>query len=545
MLSLPTRPIDSRPGSHLELHGQEMTLEQPTVALERPSLSGRHLRDFGRVLGYLIALSALLLVAMRGGRLVGAAALLAVYVFAAIVASNLLWKRTPWPMPPPLLAVTAFWIFSYGIAALPKFSGWRPLHNALAGHEQYLYWALLLVILGNALLAAGFFLVWPSDLDPRRTRPSRLAGRLSLLVAIAVAGVAILSKLYLVSIGRFGYLADFSRGGSVFRQTFTYASEFAWVVLAALAVEIAVTREGPRRNKYVAVFCAVSLVEILWVVVMGFKGYVIHTFMPAIFCLWGLRRRLPVRAVVAGAILLVLISPGNYAYRDALNSGKASRDDFVGAGSAALGYTVRAWSDDPAQNFGRLWESFTFEQADNLENAALIVYKTPSLVPYRGVEQYVMAIPKALFPRFVWQDKPVDDMAAYMTVVYRERPPTTGSPPGFVGELYMSGGLAMVVAGCLVAGALWGLVVRLFSRAPRKDLFVAGSSVIAATFSNTELDSMLTFIVHRSLLYLPVCWLLFYTGRKTISHEGATEFVVERAVGSLAGPAMGSNLRPR
>lgn len=498
-----------------------MSLERPTVALEPARLSSRHFRDLGRVLGYLTAFSALFIVATRGARLVGAAAMLGLYVLAAITVRNLLWRRTPWPMPQPVLAVTAFWIFSYGVAALPKFSGWRPLHSALAGHEQYLYWALLLVILGNVLVVAGFFLVWPSELDPARTSSRRLTGRLSLLVAIAATGVALLSKLYLVSIGRFGYLADFSRGGSVFRQTFTYASEFAWVVLAALAVEIAVTGQAPRRAKYVAMFCAISLVEILWVVVMGFKGYVIHTFMPTIFCLWGLKRRLPLHAIAAGAILLVLISPGNYAYRDAVNSGKVSKDDVVGAGTAALGYTVRAWSDDPEKNFVRLWESFTFELADNLENVALIVYKTPSLVPYRGTEQYVMAIPKALFPRFVWQDKPVDDMAAYMTVVYRERPPTTGSPPTFVGELYMSGGLALVVAGSALAGVLWGIVVRLFSRAPRKDLFVAGSSVIAATFSNTELDSMLTFIVHRSLLYLPLCWLLFYTGRKTVSDERA------------------------
>jgi hypothetical protein len=483
----------------------------PGTARDGVHLSDRRLSDLGRLLVYVAAFSGIVVIASLGGRLVVAAGFLAVYAFLVFVSERALWARTPWPLPQPVIAISVFWIAMYGVFALPKFASPDKLHPVLVGHESYLYLALVAVMVGNAALLLGYLLLWPTPLDRSKLTPKPLKGRLSFLMIGAVWGMSLLARGYLVSTARFGYLADFSTGGSSLRQTFTYVYEFAWLAIAALVVETLTAEDETRRSKCMLFLATISLVELASVVVMGFKGYALHTFMPALFCLWGYLRSVPKKALVGAVVLLIAISPGNFKYREAVNTGTVSKGNFFDAAQAALVYTVEGLATDPWQAVVQTWENFTFEFADYLENTALILYKTPSLVPHRGADWYFTAIPRALFPRFIWQDKPVDDMAAYMTVVYREFSATTGSPPGFVGDLYMRAGWGAVVFGSLVGGFLLGLVMKIFANKPRKDLFIAGASVFAASFSNTHLDSLIVYLVHRSILYSAVAWLLFYS----------------------------------
>ncbi len=490
-----------------------------TLTADTPSGdTSRHLsetgpRQLGRVIFYLSALGAAVLLALSGPNLVLIGMLLALYTALIMAIRGTLWKRTPWPLPQPVLILSLWWFFSYGISALPKFFGTSPIHWDLAGHENYLYWALLLVMVSNVLVVAGYLAVWPNKVPTERIQAKKLEGSLSLVMVILFWVISVGARLYLFGLGRFGYTADFSRPESGFRQAATYLYELAWVAIAALVVEYMTTRDPAKRLKVTSLLGIISVFEILSVITMGFKGYAILTFSPAIAVVWGIRRRLPYKFIVIGALIVVLITPGNYAYRDDINKGRIPRQNLAQAAETAITYTVRGFSSDPIESVIHVWESVTFEFADFLENTALILYKTPSLVPHRGAEWYFTAIPRAVFPRFIWKDKPIDDMASYMTLVYRGVAATTGAPPGYTGELYMRAGVGGVVIGSLLTGALLGLLVRVFARDNRKYLVVAGAGVMAATISNTHLDSLIVYLIHRSLIYTAATWLMFFSVR--------------------------------
>jgi hypothetical protein len=475
--------------------------------------SDTSLRQFGRTLLYIGIFGCVAILAISGKNVVPVSMMIAFYIAMIIAVRNSLWRRTPWPLPQPVLILSLWWLFSFGISSLPKFFGTSPIHWDLINHESYLYWALFLVMVSNAFVVVGYLAVWPNKVSWDRLHPQRLEGSLSYLMVIVFWVLSVVARIYLFGIGRFGYTADFSRPESGFRQAFTYVYEFAWLAIAALVVELVTTRDPAKRIKAMGLLGFISVMEMISVIVMGFKGYAVLTFAPAIAAVWGMRRRLPYKALLVGAVIVILITPGNYAYREDINKGRVERGNFLNAAEASIAYTVRGVASDPIESVVHVWESVTAEFADFLENTALILYKTPSRVPHRGSEWYFTAVPRALFPRFVWKDKPVDDMATYMTVVYRGVAATTGTPPGFTGELYMRAGVGGVVAGSFITGVLLGLVTRVFGRGRHKFTFVAASAVMAASISNTHLDSLIVYLVHRSIIYTAAAWLMYFAVR--------------------------------
>lgn len=489
--------------------------ETTLPSLPRPRGLDLHLSDtgprqFGRVILYISLFGAVVVIAFTGKNLVPVSLMLGLYIAFIIVARKPLWNRTPWPLPQPALILSLFWLFGFGISSLPKFFGTKPIHWDLAGHERYLYWALFLVMISNVLVVAGYLAVWPSKVGEERLRRHELQGSLSLVMVIALWLLSIASRVFLFGVGRFGYIGDLSRPESGFGQTLGLVYELAWLAIAALVVELLTSTDPSKRVKIWFVLGCISLVELSSVVVAGFKGYVVLTFAPAIAAMWGLRRRLPYKAVLGAAVIVVLISPGNFRYRDDVNAGKVARDDFLGAAQTAISYTIREFGANPIDSVVLVWNAATTQFADYLENTALILYKTPSLVPHRGAEWYFTAVPRAIFPRFIWRDKPVDDMASYMTVVYRGAVATTGSPPGFTGDLYMRTGVGGVIIGSLLTGVMLGVAIRVFSRNKKKYIFVAGAAALVSSISNTHLDSLFIYLIHRGILYSAAAWLMFF-----------------------------------
>ncbi len=491
-------------------------LETETLRAERPSAAGNDarladtsIRQFGRLLLYLCVAGAVAVLGLFGRNMVVVSLMLGVYLAFIAAVRKPLWTRTPWPLPQPVIILSVWWLFSYGVFSLPKFLGTYDLHWDLLGHESYLYLALSTVIASNVLVVAGYMLTWPTAPRVVRKPAMLLKGSLSLLIVVGFWVLSLAARAYLFGIGRFGYVADFSRAESGFRQTATFVYEFSWLAIAALVVEYLTIEDSAKKLRIALLLCTISVVELVSVVVMGFKGYAILTFAPAIAALWGIRRRLPLNFVGVGALVVLLIAPGNYAYREDINAGKVQRGDILSVAETSLVYTVRHFTDDPVESLALVWESATREFADNLENIALILYKTPSQVPHRGADWYFTAVPRAIFPRFVWKDKPIDDMAGYMTVVYRGVAATSGSPPGYAGELYMRAGAGGVVLGSLFTGLLLGLLTRIFARGSKKAYFVAYSGVVAATISNTHLDSLIVYSVQRGVIYTAAAWLMF------------------------------------
>ncbi len=491
------------------LDGRAQQVMRVISARNYPRLADTSLRQFGRLVLYLCVAGAVAVLGLLGRDMVVVSLMLGMYMAFIAAARKPLWARTPWPLPQPVLILSVWWLFSYGIFSLPKFLGTYDLHWDLIGHESYLYLALLTVIASNVLVVAGYMLTWPGAPPDVRKSGILLQGSLSLLIVVGFWVLSLAARAYLFGIGRFGYVADFSRAESGFRQTATFVYEFSWLAIAALVVEYLTIQDSAKKLRIALLLCAISVVELVSVVAMGFKGYAILTFGPAIAALWGMRRRLLLKFVGAGALIILLIAPGNYAYREDVNTGKVQRGDFLSVAETSLVYTVRHFTDDPIESLVLVWDSATREFADNLENIALILYKTPSQVPHRGADWYFTAVPRAIFPRFVWKDKPIDDMASYMTVVYRGVAATSGSPPGYAGELYMRAGAGGVVLGSLFTGLLLGLLTRIFARGSKKAYFVAYCGVVAATISNTHLDSLIVYSVQRGVLYTAAAWLMF------------------------------------
>lgn len=425
-----------------------------------------------------------------------------VVVYAALLflTARLMRERTPWPYPSPITTLTFYWFFLYGPFTFNKFIDPDTLHHALAGSYKEFHQGMALTLLSNALIVGGYFVIFPGKIIDRR--PRILAGVLSMPAAVAIWGLSILARGIQFVNGQFGYVAtNLGSSGYSYQMVLTYGGQMSLIVIAALFLEVILSgrRQVPGQVK---IFLATVLsAELVYAIAVGFKATILQALLPVLLVMYGLRVKFPLKSIAAVFAVLLFIAPGNYAYRDAVNDGAVARSDPFNVIESSIGLTFGAWSRGPADALAKTWTSATRELADNLENVALVLRKTPSQVPYWGSEEYRNIIPRTLFPRFLWKGKPSSENAAIITRVYRESASNSGSPTGFTGDLFMRTGTTGVVLGSFALGLILAIHMRIFSRFRSKRALVVYSTVIATTIYNSEFAPLNTLLIQRSLVF--------------------------------------------
>lgn len=424
-----------------------------------------------------------------------------VFVFGVILlaTARFMRERTPWPYPSPITTLVFYWFILYGPFTFNKFIDPTTVHRALVGSFREFHQGMTLTILSAALIAAGYIAIYPSKIIDLRSKA--LAGELSVVAAVALWGLSIVSRVIQFANGQFGYVAtNLGQRGYSYQMILTYGGQMSLVVIAALFLEIVMDRKNVAPQVKL-ILGLVLTAEFIYAISVGFKGVILQTLVPVLLVMYGLRVKFPLKSIAAVFVILLFIAPGNYAYRDAVNDGKVKKGDMVNVVETSVGLTFAMWGKGPVDAIEKTWKSITHELADNLENVALILRKTPSQIPYWGSEEYRNIIPRTLFPRFLWKGKPSSENAGIITKVYREAESNSGSPTGFTGDLFMRMGMNGVIVGSFALGALLAIHMRIFSRFRSKRALIVYATVIGTTVYTSELAPLLTMLVQRSLIF--------------------------------------------
>jgi hypothetical protein len=267
---------------------------------------------------------------------------------------------------------------------------------------------------------------------------------------IVLWGFGVLAQGLAMVTGSFGYLSD---PRAALSATSSLPAALALLAQAGLlATLLAGWRHAGRRT-------AGTLVVVLMVVASqvvlglfaGLKEAVIIQFF-AVFFGYGVRRRvrfIPVLLVGVTSVVFVLPFVTQYRVHVLTQSGRLTPTQVV----ATVGL------DDLLSSADRVPVSQSVVQfsqrLSRVGDVAVILQRTPSIVPYKPALELAAAPVLGVVPRSVWQGKPVLDAGYEMSHTYYGLPLGVYSASAMTpyGDLWRHGGWLPVCAGMAVLGA--------------------------------------------------------------------------------------------
>jgi hypothetical protein len=278
-------------------------------------------------------------------------------------------------------------------------------------------------------------------------------------------GVSVAARVAQILLGQFGFLADPSQ---LVSRASGYANILATVgacglsALVIAAVELA--RSGGAR-RWVA-FLVLLTTEIAFGLLSGMKGQFAFTLLGVCASFAVVRGRLPLRWILGGAAILVLVVvPFTATYRDTVRSPDRLSLPVSAAVSSAWGIlasTVGGSYSNGQASRGTLSDSTTYltMRLREVDSLAVVVQETPRQVPFRSLGELVTSPILGLVPRALWPNKPV------RTAGYTFNQQYFGTSPGMYtsagispqADLYRYGGLIAVLIGSVILGACLRLV---------------------------------------------------------------------------------------
>jgi len=320
--------------------------------------------------------------------------------------------------------------------------------------------AVALTTIGLACWATGYLLGAPAGV--RRVGRS-VVGRMFSgtdwtfrfpSVPIAVYLVGIIAQLEQLRTNQFGYLqnpgAALSSPSSLGQVTGLLADFAQFGLILAALDAFAVSRS--LRSRVVLVVLLIA--EVADGLFSGDKENVIVPIISMCVVAVFTYGRLPMRALLAGVVVVLIVFPSTTAYRASIRNassqsvaaGQASGALVRTLETAILGLTPRTlFVDSPAAVASRLRE---------IDNVAIIDQKTPSTIPYQPWTDLVVDPAIDWFPRLLWPSKPVLSTGQEFSEMYYDIPPTvlTASAVTVPGDLLLHGGVVPLGLGMLLLG---------------------------------------------------------------------------------------------
>ena len=226
-------------------------------------------------------------------------------------------------------------------------------------------------------------------------------------------------------------------GHGVLRFLNNFSAAAFWVVAAAFASQRQRVSVTSARGWVLALFALNAIVMPIYV---SSRTDAVFTLMFGFIIMFMIRpRRLPLRAILVGAILLTLMSAMTFLRANA-QSGNVADSAPAAIKEAAADALIYN------RNFG------------DMETASHVINAVPDLIPYKNGSTIVTYV-VAPIPRSIWRDKPVINVGPLIGYyIYGSK--QTGVPPGFVGDLFLNFGFG----GVLIGAALIGRLLRRFER---------------------------------------------------------------------------------
>jgi hypothetical protein len=306
----------------------------------------------------------------------------------------------------------------------------------------------------------------------------------------ALAGVSIAARVLEIVLGQFSFLADPSKlvsHSSGYTQILASAADLGLPALVIAAVELA--RSGGARGR--TLFLVLLGTEIGFGLLGGMKGQFVFTMLAVCVGFAIVRGRLPLRWLLsAAAILVLVVVPFNATYRDTVRPNAHQNLSPLSAIAAApqiLTQTIKGGGGDGAQSHNTLGGSagYLSERLRSVDSLAIVVQKTPDVVPYRSTFELVSGTVLGWVPRALWPGKPVRTAGYTFSQEYYGTPPGLYTAAGISpqADLFRYGGLLVMLLGSAFLGAVYRFVDETLH--PGRDLRLAALFVSLFTLLMT------------------------------------------------------------
>lgn len=313
---------------------------------------------------------------------------------------------------------------------------------------------LLGYLLGPGRLLGGAFAKVMAVLLSDRGSPRPTAAGIGLLFAFGMLG-----QLLRVASGGFGYLQNPATSVS-------QASPFALgIYLLAHLGEFALIGGAVRhfgkpsaRSRTALLF--IGGFQLVVGLLSGNKEPMVMVVVGLVLAYAVTRRRLPARTLLAGAIVFLLfVVPFVGAYRSLVRGQSAAisvEEAFAAAPSIAAGSLS-------ANNLVASGQYLSLRLRE-IDNVAIIVQKTPEVIPYRPLSEVAVAPIIGLIPRLIWAGKPILSSGYQFSQQYYNLPASMYTSTAITpqGDLLRHGGPAVLFLGMLFMGIGYRTLDRYF-----------------------------------------------------------------------------------
>jgi hypothetical protein len=374
--------------------------------------------------------------------------------------------------------------------------------------------ALLCWTIGFALRPFGPMIPFLRRMSRWSAPPGRWTIRFrSMPIVLYVIGIG--ARVLLLLADRYAYLGSASlalTSPSPTTQVLGLLGNFAlYGLILAMIDHIFISRSLRSR----LVFVALLAVELGFGLFGGNKGEFLLTAAAAAIVYSVRGGRITTKAVVGILLAVLVVFPFVASYRNFVRPSPTERRSPAEAFSS-LPTILHNTLDEVASGkaLGSTPKTVAWRLRE-IDNVAIVTQKTPAAIPYRPWEDLVVGPVTGMIPRAVWPSKPVLSTANDFEHQYYETPSVVISASAITwpGDLYRHGGIAPVVIGMLVLGAIARLVQTAFHPAgePRKIIvFVALLFVILQPES--DVTSSLLILVQTGIAALLVTRVAFRHG---------------------------------
>ncbi len=436
--------------------------------------------------------------------------LMALLIIELVVGSMWLKALAPnsssWSHPPFLITV---WVLLYmGVPAL--YSMLRPdiliPLEFISIDPFYTVLGTWLIVVGCLVLWIGYgasYCVWKAPLFLRRLAERQPKQS----VVLILFGAAVLLQVIQVVVTGIAYGADSSRMGALvpFQQWLSYFQDLNRLVLALVALK-SFRREWP-----LWILVAVVVPQLGFGFISGFMKPIIWIalilFMAALVAKVNLRR---LAAPIAFFLVLgLLIVPVAEDLRSRANTSALDTTDLAEVADATADSVVAAWSSGAGANWQQTFDRTMYRNAVVASTPGIIMQKTPALIPYQGIEQF-LAVPAYVIPRALWRDKPVLSRGNWFSIVYLNQPDFLKSSAAITifGEGYMYAGWIGTMLACLILGLLLAGTYRITAGVGLWAIYIA----LVPTFIDVEgqFTDIFVALVQRLVVFVLAYWLMVW-----------------------------------
>ena len=317
-------------------------------------------------------------------------------------------------------------------------------------------------------------------------------------------------------------------------QLTIYISEFSLVIVAFVAF-----LSFSRKLKFVYLWIII-FIELLFIINSGFYKSILWLGLAVYGAKYYSGYRFHIRTektkakvflyLAITAILFLFTCPIVETFRKAVLWGSVDIHNLKSIFYGIIEAYKNSWGTSISKSFSIIWEKITGRQSGIEATLSIIYDTTPSVIPYGSIKE-LLIFPVYLIPRFIWKSKPIlSSYGLYIYHYYLNAAENVYSWAGttMFGELYIHGGLIVVLLGSIACGFFMGLlyiglVVRGMLKHNLKYLLLYLGLALPALDPST-VTGLITGTIHRMIIYSILLWFLFKIGKiklgsiKTYAH---------------------------